>query len=531
MASSYTSQKDPRPYTIISNDVLYNPDSLYNTFLSNADNVFTLYGDYDKYTSFFDATNYFNTLQDIDLIAQDVNTLQVELKKNKDAVSKTTKIDISDIDFTGNSRNDDVSVQLVTSTDNEEDEIYNVCQAIIDNLKRDFTNPKKIGQEQQSNNSSSLSEATIGDEITFDHLKMHYYMDSIIESLTRYKYKVIKNLITNMATDNIDSLVIKRACSIFSSLWESQLYIIITTLNTSLEEYLYKFVENADLKNLDELMGCIKSVGFSDSTNVYTSMFYFQLRNHLVLQLKNASVNDCSNILKNIRNVEGEDVVSYFIKISADAYIKCSYPLIQYKFLYCLMKRFMKAGDFVNTRLGLFSKIYFVLYLVSVLSISIKNITSIDSDTLNVIQIPLNDIISKLNKYMENINRIDLADPSTTSDIQLGKIQKTLYTLSNKVKKEADKNRVIQKDIQNLRVLIRNVNFNNEIIKNNNNWKKKELMIATISLVVLLIVCSCIMAVKFEMREKLIYYIAGLVLLCVLAYKVVLYVFAEINKN
>ena len=52
---SYDAQNDPLPFTVVNNNVLYDPDSLYNTFLSNANKILMSFGDYEKYTSFFDA--------------------------------------------------------------------------------------------------------------------------------------------------------------------------------------------------------------------------------------------------------------------------------------------------------------------------------------------------------------------------------------------------------------------------------------------------------------------------------------------
>jgi hypothetical protein len=324
----------------------------------------------------------------------------------------------------------------------------------------------------------------------------------------------------------------RRAAIIFSSLWDTQTQTIYNNL-TELSRLYFDSLFESELKIKDIndpiIINLLSSLGNGDN---YTSIIYYSLRDSIAKQL-NSSSSGCANILKNIISSEGPDVSLYFTKLVADIYIKCSYPLLQYQFLSSLMKKYMNKGDFVNTRLGLFAKVHLVLYIVSVLSLVIQNFdqkgnySSLNRDELVSVASMLNDILYKLNKYLENMNKIDMTS-DTTSDVEISKILSRLHDMSSNVESESRDISVIQSSIESSRLEIRNLIFNISIIEKKKVLRQIEFWISFGILILLLL--SCITLLFLDMN-KIVLYITGITILLVLLYKLVLMILSFIKKQ
>jgi hypothetical protein len=514
---------DDSAYTIGSdNSTLDNTNSLLN-----ANTVFKSYSNFKNYSSFFDVYSYFKNINDISINAEDAGLIATKAQD-----TTTNIINVPTIAYTGNSLHDDINITLSKTDTGEELVIYKLCKLIRDNILKEFNLEVKDGQ--------------LGDQITNDHYKMHHLMDSIVLTITTYYFNNVQNVLKQ--ENKINSVIpingttddtvkkMRRAAIIFSSLWDAQtqaIYNNISTLSTSFFDLAFsiegELKDINDPKNLD----FISSLGNGD---LYNSTSYYMLRDVIARELNSPTASNagCANILNNIRSSEGPDVSLYFTKLISDIYIKCSYPLLQYQFITSLMKEYMKKGDFVNTRLGLFAKIHFVLYLVSILSLVIQNyyqsgsLSSINDDEITSVASMLNDILYKLNKYLENMNKIDMASSDTTSDAEISKILQKLQEMSNNVQSESKDITIIQQSIESARLEIRNLIFNISIIKKKKTLRQVEFWIAFSILMIMLL--SSITLLFMDMN-KIVLYVVSTTILLVLLYKLVLMIIGLIKKH
>lgn len=504
------------------NTSVNNPSALNNpNSILNANPLFVLYADFSKYSSVFDITSYFKNSYDISISAEDVAILSQQLQSTG---KRNVVLNIPKKAFTGNPITDDVYVTLSKSDVDEAMQIYKVCKALQDKIPREFA--------------SDIQNYAIGDQITTSHKKMHHFMDVIITTIAYYYFTSIQSLVKNKITtiiatnsNNTETTVkMQKAAMVFGSMWDTPTQAIFT----SLSEFIQKFFDLSfktrgmisDPQNIEDL----KSLGNGD---VYNTSAYYHLREFIIKALEKPKGN-CQDILKNIKATEGPDIATYFNKLVTDIYIKTSYPLLQYQFISSMMKQYMEKGDFVNTRLALFAKVNLILYIVSVLSLVIQNFdangayTNVNQNELASISTLLNDIMNKLNKYIENMNKIDMTSPNANSDDEIAKIVQRLHEMSNEVKNDSKHIQYIQQNIESSRLAIRNVIYNLTIIEKKRKNKMIEFWIA-FSILLLLIV-SCITLLFIE-KEDIVLYITGLTVFLVLLYKLVLNIISIVKKN
>ena len=522
------------------------PDSTYNFSTGNANPTLMLYTQFEKYSTVFDISTSFNTITDINLTAQDSGLIlsQIGIHPNKASsvgylTTLVNPLVITPIAFTSTSiaSTTDVSVSLTTSTTQEEQEISNISQALTALLLNDFSS------DVVQSGSQGVSSYIDGD-VTYKHNMMKQYLDDINKSLTLYQFNLAQTIFTKKFGSIVNSEAnsypksLQLACISFGKMWDSQTKHVLDVMNTALETFFDNILNNVNLDPTSPLIQqLIMSLGF---TNSYTSSLYYFLRTELISALQTSSSTSTCSSSNPLNDDHGQDVTLFMYKLMADTYIKVSYPLIQYIFIDRLMIYYMKKGDFTNTRLGLFAKIFFSLYSVSILSIAIQNIKTVPVASMSPIQDQMNDIIVKLNSYIQNMNNIDM-DPNTktTADQEINNIQNYLYSLSSQVQTAAITNQGLQADVQNLRLLIRNVGYNTEIMWKINTRKKLEFWVITIVTFLVTLACVTLLILQTTLPQtppselflKLVYYTAGCALVLVILYQLIMFMYTLLNKN
>jgi hypothetical protein len=523
--TSTTFQAPQNPFNSSANLInssVSNPEALNNpNSILNANKLFLMYANFNEYQSIFDISSYFQNIYNITINAEN-NTIVNQHLQNAEASKKNPILNIPKVAFTGNANVDDVYVTLSKSDVDEAMHIFNVCKTLKDKLSKEFASDSQNGQ--------------IGDQITSSHSKMHHYMDVIILTLTYYYFTTIQSLIKNkidsiLSQNSEETKKIRRAAMIFSSMWDTPSQTIFNNLSEFIQ-ILFDLIFKEERVINDPLgIDYLKSLG---NGNVYNSEFYYSIRTVIIKVLDKSTGNYCQDILKNIKATEGPDVAAYFNKLITDIYIKCSYPFIQYQIISSMMKEYMNKGDFVNTRLGLIAKIYLVLYIISVLSLVIQNFATdgrysgVNQNDLTSVVSSLNDIMNKLNKYIENMNKIDMNSPNATSDAEIAKILSNLHEMSNNVQNDSKDIMYIQQNIETARLAIRNIMYNLSIIEKKRKNKIIEFWISFSILIILLISCITLLFLK---KESIVLYITGITVLLVLLYKLIMLIISIIKKN
>jgi hypothetical protein len=524
-SSSFQSPQNPRnSLHDLVNSSISNPSALDKpNMILDVNPLFIVYADFSKYQDVFDITTYFKNVYDIALSAEDTAIVYQQLQSAKTA-NKNTVLNIPKKSFTGNPSSDDVYVTLSKSDVDEAMQIYNVCKTLKDKLSKEFVS------ESQNNR--------IGDQITRSHKKMQHYMDVIITTITYHYFTVVQGLIKNKldslfannTTNSEASQKMRRAAMIFGSMWDTPTQSIFTSLSEFMQAFFSEVFQLKGTVTDPENIHDLKSLGNGD---VYNKAAYYMVRDFVAKAIEKRKGN-CQDVIKNIKATEGPDVAAYFNKLVTDVYIKCSYPLLQYIFISSMMKQYMLKGDFVNTRLALFSKVNLILYITSVLSLVIQNFANngnyatVNQNELSSIATMLNDILSKLNMYIENMNNIDMTSPNANADDEIAKIIQRLREMSNEVQSDSKEIGEIQKSIETSRLAIRNVLYNLTIIESKRKLRLIEFWIAFSVLVLLIVSCVALLLLK---QEQIALYVSGLTVLLVLIYKLVIMIISFIKKN
>ena len=507
-------------------------ESLYTFSSANADPLLLLYTQYELYTKVFDITAYFNTITDVDVSAQSsAQVLQNNIAQNL-ATNKVLNID--PLVFTSNmvAQSTDVSLSLSYSSLTEDAEIQGVTQVMTSALLNDFS------AHVDNTVKGVVLSGSISNNITYDHSLMKQYTDDINKSIAYKYFNKVQNILASKFSplqggsshESIYPENFITACVTFGKMWDTQSRVVFDVMVDSASKYFDDFFASNTVQ-VNELQGCLTSLGYN---NIYNTAFYYDLRQHLIQGIqKNAG--SCASALTNVTNLQ--DVSLFTYKVIADTFIKCSYPLLQYLFISRLIHMYMKKGDFVNTRLGLLANLFFTGYVVSVLSLALQNISSIPLVTLTPIQIQLNDIMTKINAYIQNMNNIymDVNSTLSTQD-QINEMQKYLMKLSQTNQVESSNNQVLQQDVKYLRLLIRNMAYNTDIMIQKNRTVKVELWVLVI--ITLLIVMTCVIIILLhktlslgDKYIKYVYYIAGGTFIIVILFKFIMYMVMLMNKN
>jgi hypothetical protein len=490
-----------------------------------ANNLFKIYADFNQYQQIFDMPSYCKQIDTISINCE--STADVALQVTPTALDNNSILTIPQKPFTGVSINDDVNVTLSSSsTTNEFTQIYNICKMIRTNLLNEL--------------SSQAVNGVLGDQITTSHTTMKHYMDTIITSFAYNAFHNVQQLIntnidTIMPIDNTNKSTIQNirtAAIVFGQSYGTNSLIIFNELVSNLQTIIDEIITGLKKDiNDSKLVSVIQSLG---NGNVYNSATYYAFRAGLIKALNKLTSSSCADAIKSIRATYGADVSNYYNKLIADIFIKCSYPLIQYQFISSILNAYMQNGDFVNTRIGLFSKIYFTYYITALLSLVLTSYkqsgayNNVNSQDLSDITNMMNDIMGKLNSYLTNMNKINMKSIDSTPDVEISNIVDNLRTMSTDVQNNSSRINNIEGTIQDSRISIRNISSNLQIID-------KKLKIVTIELILIIIIFFIITILSILLiaikQEKYVFFIMGGTIALIILIKVSMLIFSFINKN
>lgn len=507
-------------------DGLSNPTLLYgpDDNILNGNPFFMKFVDWTSFQTMIDLGNYLRPVYEIQINAEAVSTVTNLL--TPDAIKNNERLVISRGAFEGSPVKDDVYLTLSGSvqTANTQDNLK-FLQGVVEEIDRGLDEVFAI----------DMSDGRIKDIITTNHKKMKTYMDNVIFN---YSYHYFRNAQEKMRKQNevmfstqdpnVESNKMpKRAALVASTYISKRLY---NDLVSFLQEVFDEFLSKQKL-NTDVISDCIKSLGNKESFN---STFYYHVRTKMVEKVAKASKGACGDIFKSFKAMEGNEIASYVNKILVDLFLKTSGPLIQYVYVASLLKRYMHIGDFINSRLGLFTQITYISYISNTMSSVITNWKSVTStsspvyDSLSVMQTNIDDITYKINLYLQNMNRIDLTSTNSSSEDELKKIVADLQKFSTSVSGQALDISDYKKTIQESRLAMRNILYNTETIKNKRKNKLIEFYIILSLLILVSLVCIILLILQ---KELYVFYVAGATVMGILLYQLILMIIYFVKKN
>lgn len=492
--------------------------------LLNANPVFMSYLDTEKMKDIFTIDTFFKPIFDVALSAE--NVLAIKTNLSSVALKNNERFTIDRANFVGEPSVEDVAVSVDKITNNPLLELQDLIEMF------DST---KIKLNSEFKNYIDADTKQIRDEITSNHTLMHQYMDTIISSISihyfiksQLKIQEKLNVMFPVNSDNAQYMKnIKRAAAIVAGMKVD----VIDDLGKGLTEaYDEIFKSIADL-TAPVIKDYVKSIG--NTEQIKTSAFYYTVRKHMLNYVQKSGSSGCANALRIVKATEGNEVYLYATKLMVDLYLNVCTPLVQYSFASSLMKKYMYAGDFVNTRTGLLSKIFYIVIIYYTLNTAIptlKNQISTTNFNNNIAstQTFISEVLTKFNLYLENMNRIDIKSKTTTSETELQKIIDELKQYSNDVTKQSAIISEKKKNIQESRLAMRSILYNITIIQQNR--KKKLIEFYVILSILIIVTLACVALLILKMNDY-VFYVAGATLMGILLYNLILLIIYFVRKN
>lgn len=257
---------------------------------------------------------------------------------------------------------------------------------------------------------------------------------------------------------------------------------------------------------------------FNNTSNSFTRPLYYQLRSDMLTKLYLPT-----NVIPDM-----EDYPMLYIKrIVVDTYIKTCYPLLHYDFMEAMMQKYADSGDFVNVRIALLAKIFFVHYFVDYIR---ENIFLPDNQLTASKKVEFQSIINvintNLNNYLVSLNNINMS--STPGKNELADIISSLHKLSADVVQKSQNSETLKEEIRTNQLALRNVISNSEDMQQKYKAKVFEFVFNVVLVILFVIVCGVLLVFN---KPKYVYYVAGAVIVSVLLVKLVVMIKKLLGKN
>lgn len=459
-------------------------------------NVDTLLFSYSTQVTFNNnviPTSFFNNVSGVRFLKEEYNDVQVRVNsaddnKHPPYLSTTTS-------FTDISPNNEVKVEI--SRNNQMSS--SIIKGIADEISY-ITNYESQALGLKNN------------DVTTSHIAFDQYMLSILSSVCS---QCFTDALAKASANIPDNAPIALTDAINA---------ISTQLSPSRKKQLFTVVVAQAQKSLLGILLELPQIStdimtdFNNTNGSFSRPLYYQLRTSMGNEL----------VISTSIIPDQEDYVWMYIKkIVSDIFIRTCYPMIHYLFIDAMMKRYSKQGDYVNIRLALLAKVFYIFYFVDYIQ---QNIylpdNSLSSDDRALYGQTIDQIKTKLNDYLTSLNNIDIT--SKPGQNALANIITSLHTLSGDVVDKSQQIDYIKKNIVDNQQALRNIIANVDIVRDQYNYQSTEFWIV---LTILLIVVIASGVLLFLNMPQYVIYISGAVLIVVLVIKIVQLINSFITKN
>ena len=341
-------------------------------------------------------------------------------------------------------------------------------------------------------------------DITKSHNAFNNYMRGVLSAVCAKQFK--DALVKLSPVPNVTANNVKDAAEVLD-----------TGSNNRMKDMIFYVVSDTANKSLVDLIHTLTNIrtdviaNFSNTSNGFTRPLYYQLRSDIISKLYLPS-----NVLPD----QNDHVLLYIKRILADTYIKTCYPLIHYDFINAMMQKYADAGDFINVRIALLAKVFFVYYFVDYINVNIfQTDSTLSTDVKNNYSNIINSVNTNLNNYMVSLNNINMnGDPGRN---ELAEIMNSLQKLSVDVVNQSQDMSSLKEQIEENQLALRNIISNTEIIQREYHYKIAEFIIAVI-FVVIFVVVSCILL--FLNKPDYVLYLAGGIFIVIVLIKIIQFI-------
>ena len=379
--------------------------------------------------------------------------------------------------------------------------------------------PNALLDSIQVSNSRISAPGNDIDSMTRSHKHMNEYMRSLILSTGKTFYKKV--------LDNIRSdPTMKNTTDPWNESRYSLVYLPESKLNTMIDS-IGEFASTI----LGEIIGAtaVTNLQFNANSSTkpdqkkYISMTFLDdlqdgnFKGPLYYKLRTSILNRFK-IPKNTFNSSNTNSNLYFKMLAVDAYLKACYPVLIYDYIDGMMTLYTEYGDFVNSRVALLAKVMFTYYFFTKI---ISNYTNQDPSHIGEpYNSQITNILSKMKRYLDNVNNIDMNNIDTNV---INTIAKDLHQTSNTVVDKNQQIQVIKEELKTNQLAMRNIIFNKEQL--NKQYKKKivQFIILLAILILLITTCSVLLffATETNKLKNYVIYVAGTIASLLLLYKVI----------
>lgn len=366
-----------------------------------------------------------------------------------------------------------------------------------------------------------IRESVSDTNVEKEHQRMHNFLRGIIMTVGINKFTEVKQKIS---ASSAGANFFEESKYLLMALPPNSLRPLVYTVSDTAKSVLCTMVKTKIQQNLDfnnkstttqEQRKYILTNLMEDlQIDKFKGPLYYNLRTELTNQIK---------FPPNTFNHDNKNVQLYLKQLLADIYIKTCYPVIIFDYIDCMMNLYIEYGDFVNSRIALLAKVMFSYYIFVNISTAYSQMGQAINDPADPNRATIENYISKINFYLQNINNIDL---NASNNNMMISIVKDLHKKSAVVVDKSKEIQMLKEQIKGNQLAYRNVIYNTDVSKKFYKAKITENIVLIVVLLLLIVVCSVLLFLHTEENKLNLYvtYISGgfaLIILMYLIFKMV----------
>lgn len=353
--------------------------------------------------------------------------------------------------------------------------------------------------------------------VTQNHGKMDDYMRDIVKgSCLHFMRSALQSTFLTQSIPTAPSpakpsLLFEAADNLVTGLTNTRRDILIETVSQLTRNTLVDILTSPDVSSIP--------VNFL-STMLDNDPLYYKLRTNVVNNLIVTSNNTVNKKSATVAVADlpaaNEDILLYMKRIVVDLYIKCCYPLVYYDLFGALLKRYADDGDFVNVRIALLAKVFYVYNMLDYINtVASSNQGSLNPATTSNLNNIYTSIVTNLNNYITRLNNLDVVDASGRNTMK--EIVKDLQNLSTNVVQQSTDIDSLRNDIASNQLALRNILTNYETVDGLFRSRANVFWVVVALLVAIIVLNSIFVLWK----PDIVYYISGIAIVTILTIQLV----------
>jgi hypothetical protein len=371
-------------------------------------------------------------------------------------------------------------------------------------------------------NNMTSSVSSTSSAVTQNHSTMDDYMRDIVKaSCTHYLTRALQfngsmvlsgSTITSIAGVPNNTLLFEAIDNMRSGLTATRRNILIEAVSSVTRKTLLDILSDPNMNALPVNVL---------STFLDNDPLYYKVRsnviNNLVVTSNNSVKTKGASVAVADLPASNEDILLYMKRVIVDMYIKTCYPLVYYDIFNALLKRYADKGDFINVRIALLAKVFYVYNLVDYINtVASSNVTALSAVQKTRFTNIFTNISTNLLNYITRLNNLSVVDASGRNSMK--EIIQDLQKLSENVVNQSTNIDTLRNDIASNQLALRNIVSNYASVENIYNTRVNVFWIVVSIMITLIVVCTIFIFFK----PSIVYYITGIAITTILIIQLVL---------